>query len=251
MESAGLKRSDIVFDPWNGSGTTTYTASHLGLTSRGFDLYPVMVVVARARPLSATEADSIEPLAADVISGARAGHESLDAADPLECWFTRETALSIRAIEGSIRRHLVGKMTMTQSGTKLDRIPGMAATFYVALFSGCRTMVKPFEILKSTWLRRPKENEVKIEATHAFIAQRLTYNGRSMAEALVTETAQPNLLVADRGYGGSDMPTRSQPISLLKASDPILHLRRIAHASITQLLRVSNSRLGALAAVVG
>ncbi len=134
LESARLNRGDIVFDPWNGSGTTTYTASHLGVTSRGFDLNPVMVVVARARLLAASEADSIEPLAADVISNARIGRKSFDAADPLKCWFTNETALSIRAIEQSIRHHLVGKMTMTRSGTKLDRISGMAATFYVALF---------------------------------------------------------------------------------------------------------------------
>jgi hypothetical protein len=158
-----------------------------------------MVVVARARLLSASEADSIEPLAADVITGARAGGESFDGADPLKCWFTSQTALSIRAIEGSIRRHLVGKMTMTQSGTKLDRISGMAATFYVALFSVCRTLVKPFQSSNPTWLRCPKENEVKVEATHAFITQRVADNLRSMVAALVTETAQSNLLVSDRG----------------------------------------------------
>jgi hypothetical protein len=199
LESARLRRGDIVLDPWNGSGTTTYTASHLGLTSRGFDLNPVMVVVARARLLAASEADSIEPLAADVISSARIGRKSFDVADPLKWWFTTDTALSIRAIERSIRRRLVGKMTMTRSGTKLDRISGMAATFYVALFSVCRTLAKPFQSSNPTWLRRPKKEEDKAEAPHRFIAQQLADNLRSMAAALSAETVQPNLLVSDRG----------------------------------------------------
>lgn len=199
LASARLQPGAIVLDPWNGSGTTTYTASHLGLTSHGFDLNPVMVVVARARLLAASEADSIEPLAADVISDAQTPCKSLNDADPLTFWFSTETALSIRAIEGSIRRHLVGKMMLTRSGTRLDRISGIAATFYVALFSVCRTLVKPFQSSNPTWLRRPRENEVKVEATHASIALRLADNLRSMAAALVTETAQSNLLVAERG----------------------------------------------------
>ncbi len=256
LESAGLQRSDIVLDPWNGSGTTTYTASHLGLTSRGFDLNPVMVVVARARLLAASEADSIEPLAADVISDARAGHKSLDAADPLECWFTTETALSIRAIEGSIRRHLLGKMTMTRSGTKLDRISGMAATFYVALFSVCRMLASPFQSSNPTWLRRPRENEVKVEAAHAFIAQRLADNLRSMAEALVTETAQPNLLVAERGVWdvrhadstSADIPAES--VDLILTSPPYCTridytgATRVELAILAPLLRLSAEDLG-------
>jgi hypothetical protein len=199
LESARLRGGNVVLDPWNGSGTTTYTASRLGLTSRGFDLNPVMVIVARARLLAASEADSIEPLAADLISDARAGRKRFDAADPLTWWFTTETALSIRAIERSIRRHLVGKMTMTRTGTKLDRISGMAATFYVALFSVCRALAKPFRSSNPTWLRRPKKEEAKAEAPQGFITRRLADNLSSMAAALAAETAQPNFLVSDRG----------------------------------------------------
>lgn len=75
----------------------------------------------------------------------------------------------------------------------------MAATFYVALFSVCRTLAKPFRSSNPTWLRRPKKEETKAEAPHGFIAQQLADNLRSMAAALAAETAQPNLLVSDRG----------------------------------------------------
>ena len=37
-------KEKVVLDPWNGSGTTTRTASQLGIGSVGFDLNPVMVL---------------------------------------------------------------------------------------------------------------------------------------------------------------------------------------------------------------
>src|SRR5712691_6052636 len=61
----------LIYDPWNGSGTTTYVASTLGIKSRGLDLNPVMVVVSIARLLSPMEADSIEPLAVEILRQAR------------------------------------------------------------------------------------------------------------------------------------------------------------------------------------
>src|SRR3989338_5969494 len=64
LMSANLPRHAGVLDPWNGSGTTTFTASALGLSSIGIDLNPVMIVVARARLLPPSEADHLRPLAA-------------------------------------------------------------------------------------------------------------------------------------------------------------------------------------------
>lgn len=49
IASCNLKGAMTVLDPWNGSGTTTSAARRLGHCAIGFDLNPVMVVVARAR----------------------------------------------------------------------------------------------------------------------------------------------------------------------------------------------------------
>ena len=43
-----LPNDAVIYDPWNGSGTTTYVASTLGVSSIGFDLNPVMVIVAKS-----------------------------------------------------------------------------------------------------------------------------------------------------------------------------------------------------------
>jgi hypothetical protein len=174
-----------VFDPWNGSGTTTYSASLLGLRSYGFDLNPVMIVVARARLLPITEADNIEPLAKEVVKFAEPdGEAPLDADEPLSLWFSERTSVSIRAIERSIRERLVGAVAATTVGPNLEWISELAATFYVALFSVCRELASPFLSSNPTWLRRPKDGEPKVNVPRDLVEERLVTNLRSMALAL-------------------------------------------------------------------
>lgn len=66
LQSAKLSRGAVVLDPWNGSGTTTYTATSLGLNAIGIDLNPVMIIVARTRLLPPSESDHLRPLAATI-----------------------------------------------------------------------------------------------------------------------------------------------------------------------------------------
>jgi hypothetical protein len=198
LASAGLPASAVVLDPWNGSGTTTYAASRLGLASCGFDLNPVMVVVARARVLATSEADSIEPLASEVTKHSHTPLK-LDKDDPLCRWFGPATAAHIRGIERSIRRHLVGTMTIAPEGLHLDRISGLAATFYVALFAVCRELAGRFQSSNPTWLRYPRDQESRIGTTRASLVDRLTENLKSMAAALVAKGAQPDASRAEQG----------------------------------------------------
>jgi hypothetical protein len=184
LTSARLGADAVIFDPWNGSGTTTYTASLLGMASRGFDLNPVMVIVARARMLSPSEADSIEPLAKEIIKSIRGGRSSGEDEEPLSWWFGDGTAAVVREIERGIRQRLIGAMTLTPRGTHLERISGMAATFYVALFIVCRELVARFRSSNPTWLRRPKDSEARIGVSREVITDKLLDNLRSMAAAL-------------------------------------------------------------------
>jgi hypothetical protein len=196
LTSAKLGDDAVVFDPWNGSGTTTYTASLIGLTSRGFDLNPVMVIVARARLLAPSEADSIQPLANEIARSIRPDRDSIDDKEPLTSWFGKGTAAVIRAIEQSIRQRLVGAMTMTSTGIHLERISGLAATFYVALFILCRELSIRFRSSNPTWLRRPKAGETRIGVSQHVITNKLVGNLRSMARAL---SARADLFSIEQG----------------------------------------------------
>jgi DNA methylase len=185
LHSAKLPQDAVVLDPWNGSGTTTYTATSLGLNSIGIDLNPVMIIVARARLLPPSEADHLRPLAATILSHAHSAPLALAPDDALLGWFDPATAAFVRGIEQNIRRSLVGSMTKSPDGVHLDRISGTAATLYVALFAACRRLVAPFRSSNPTWLRAPKADDPRIAASKAAIARDFGNNVRGMTAALV------------------------------------------------------------------
>jgi hypothetical protein len=196
LTSAALPDDAVVADPWNGSGTTTYAASQLGHTSRGLDLNPVMVIIARARLLAPSEADSLEPLSAKLVKNLRVDPRNLAGDDPLLVWYMPPVAALIRAIEKRIRDQLVGKMTLLPTGTRLDRISGFAATLYVALFSVCRALASRFQSSNPTWLRHRRKGEVRIKARREEVIGAFLANIRAMASALA---ARVELDPAERG----------------------------------------------------
>ena len=143
-----------------------------------------MIVIARARLLPPSEADSLEPWARDTVKGVRADLRILKPRDPLLWWFKRPTAALIRALERQIREQLVGDQTLTPDGVKLENISGFAAAFYVALFSLCRQMAVPFRSSNPTWLRKPKVGDALLEADRDTVLSGFAMNVRNMAVAL-------------------------------------------------------------------
>jgi hypothetical protein len=183
LSSCELEPNAVVLDPWNGSGTTTYAAAQLGLSARGFDLNPVMVIVARARLLASSEADALRPLAATIISHLRVAPKPREK-DALNTWFAPRTAAVIRALEEEIRRTVVGELTLQNDGTDLSNIAGTAATLYVALFAACRTLAAPFKSSNPTWLRKPKVDEEPIDVSRSTVVRLFADNVRGMSAAL-------------------------------------------------------------------
>lgn len=184
LASAALPAHAVVLDPWNGSGTTTYAASQLGLTSMGFDLNPVMIAVARARLLPPSEADSIDPLAREISAHDPHTERSVGADEPLSLWFEDATAAHLRALEATIRKQLIGEMTLTSAGVRLNNLSGLAATFYVGLFAVARDLAAPFKTTNPTWLRAPKDKEKKVHAPRKLIVSKFLKALHGMAEAL-------------------------------------------------------------------
>lgn len=213
IESAGLPSDAVVLDPWNGSGTTTYAASQLGLRSIGVDLNPVMIIVARARLLPPSEADHLRPLAATILSNARSLPTTLGANDALLGWFDPASAAFIRAIEQNIRRSLVGGMTRSTDGLHLDRISGTAATLYVALFAACRRLASTFRSSNPTWIRLPKSAEDRVAPSVRVIAQQFAENVRGMAAALA-EKGSAQATNADERQAGTSLIVLSDTVSM-------------------------------------
>lgn len=220
LQSAKLASGAVVLDPWNGSGTTTYTATSLGLNAIGIDLNPVMVVVARARLLPPSEADHLRPLAATILAHARSAPPKLSPDDALRGWFDPETAAFIRGIEQNIRRSLVGSMTRSPDGVHLDRISGTAATLYVALFAACRRLVAPFRSSNPTWLRAPKADDIRISASQVNVARDFGSNVRDMTAALV-QKRETDLCLKNVPHPGDCKVTLSDTVSMDITADSV------------------------------
>jgi len=143
-------------DPWNGSGTTTSSAALNGCKAIGFDLNPVMAVVAKARLLPQHELASIAPLLADILKKAALARGGPDVGDALQIWFAPDAAIAVRRIEQAIYRLLV---SATEDGGALDSIQDLssiAAFFYVALFGAVRSLLRRFKGSNPTWITRPR-----------------------------------------------------------------------------------------------
>lgn len=235
LSSADLNETAVILDPWNGSGTTTYSASILGLSSVGFDLNPVMAIVARARLLSPSEADSIEPLAHEIAKAMDALPEQL-AFDPLETWFGLMTAASIRRLEVCIRNRLVGSMTITPTGTQFANISGLAATFYVALFSVCRELSAKFRSSNPTWLRKPRLAEPRIGKSDQFIRHSFLETLRRMARALAERSpeSRPDHGTASIYVANStNLPLPKESVDFVLTSPP--YCTRIDYTAATRI----------------
>lgn len=192
----------VVLDPWNGSGTTSFTAARLGHTALGVDINPAMIVVARARLLPSSEGDSLLPLAQQIAIKARKQMPLLSE-DSLLLWFDARTATVLRSIERSISTHLIGSRTLASSYVELDHISSLAAVNFVALFAVARELARNFRGTNPTWTRSAKIKEQLISCPRSEIENLYLSKIRQMANSLLTKlpiqnnTSQVELLSAD------------------------------------------------------
>lgn len=157
IEKFAVPANSTVFDPWNGAGTTTIAAAQRGLKSVGFDLNPVMAIVAKARALSQDSADLLLPLSNLLIDKAKI--EPLKV-DPLSEWFASPSVDLIRAIARSIRKNASGGLK--QLGIAGEHVSAPTAVMYVALFAACRSSLTPLRSSNPTWVRAAKSDSEKI-----------------------------------------------------------------------------------------
>ncbi len=191
ISSARLDQGAIIFDPWNGSGTTTQAASKLGYHAIGCDINPVMIVVSRARCLPPSDGDSIKPLASKIIDQINVKEMQIDEYDPLLGWFEHHTVEFIRSVEYAIREYLLGAWTLQPDGTHFECMSSLAATFYVALFLTCRSLTSSFQSSNPTWLRRRKDNEAPIVVDQATILNMFRHRLDAMSNQLVAGRLDP------------------------------------------------------------
>ncbi|MGH8477024.1 MAG: DNA methyltransferase [Methylococcales bacterium] len=186
LESLMIENDSVVFDPWNGSGTTVLVATRMGLKSIGIDLNPVMVIVAKASFVSATEVNSLVPIAQSLIERSQARNKKGLADDPLSKWLFPESTGIIRQLEFEINQTLVSRdcYAPLTSKTELDRLAPLGAFFYLALFRTGRCLLKDFVPTNPTWVKFPQCPQLRKRPSSSMIYRTFIGEVRNLVRCL-------------------------------------------------------------------
>jgi DNA modification methylase len=228
IESAAGRKSLTIADPWNGSGTTSSAATQLGHVSYGFDLNPVMVVVAKARLVDKIESASLIPLALDIVSNLNLPLRKPDN-EPLETWFDTSSAAAIRSLQQSVLRLLV------PSGATVDvnKFSDLAAFFHVGLFSVVRGLLVDFTTSNPTWFRKTSHAGKVCGVTPATLGAAFHNVVSTMAKALTDTASMPKRprACAVSVATSANLPLPDESVDLLLTSPP--YCTRIDYAVAT------------------
>jgi len=153
-------------DPWNGSGTTTEAATDLGYHAKGYDLNPVMIIIAKARNVSFSQYQVLKEMQRDFgeqLHILDQTHKLNLNNDPLTDWFVPETVEALRVLEyclQSISPDFTEYVRLFHHQQMLLNITTETAFFYVALFRVLKELSSSFRSSNPTWIKKPKqENE--------------------------------------------------------------------------------------------
>lgn len=231
LANLSAKCAGLVFDPWNGAGTTTAACAELGLEAYGSDLNPVMVVVAKGRLLAPKTSGSIAPLAKRVVDFVK--DEEILSDDPLNVWFRPDAARVIRNLELAVFKTLVAPEVLEGRQGSIVGASDLACFFYIGLFNVVRTLLAPLRSSNPTWMRRPAA-DARIGATRATVASLFDESMSLLTDALVVSTVQPRKVQQrlEIALGdSSSIPLEKESVSTVLTSPP--YCTRIDYAIAT------------------
>jgi hypothetical protein len=222
IQSSGFGQGSTFLDPWNGSGTSTTAAAFSGHRAIGFDLNPVMAVVAKARLLPNIEVPSVAPLLSEILKKAADRGSSVDD-DPLLTWFMPSSVAEFRSIERAIYLLLI---SASQTGNLVEAastMSSMASFFYVALFRTVRQLLGRFQASNPTWVTRPSSPRSRIRPSTAEIRNAFESHVYAMSASVKAESCdlqRANIECTIKVGSSEDLPVPTSSVDLVLSSPP-------------------------------
>lgn len=139
-----------VLDPWNGAGTTTSVAHHLGHDAAGFDINPVANLVASAKLAHPEDADHVIGLAKRWAAG---GPEDVHDCDPLLPWLAPSVVAQYRSIEAGLLEEIGTRNNGTIADPLAGGLPPLASFLLLALIRTARQHARIVTGTNPTWTR--------------------------------------------------------------------------------------------------
>ncbi len=190
----------------------------------GFDLNPVMVIVAKARILDARSRCTIEATLDEILREAsrfESDHEN----EPLDAWFNSQGAKYVRSIERAIYFGLANgpRESYVVDLSDLTPISPLASFFYVALFRLLKEMLRPFRSSNPTWIKMAGGTTRKLDIDQASFFEKFKLSVRAMKQDLSCRPGSPNPLPSSPKLevASSDhLPVESSSIDAVITSPP-------------------------------
>jgi len=211
-------------------------ASSLGLPAIGFDINPVMVIVAKARLLPFSETPSLAPLALAILEESRRCIYTTNG-DPLLIWFKPKTAATLRSLERACNKILVG----SDDNWNVNSISSLASTFYTALFKVCRTLVSSLRTANPTWTRLPKDNKERVGFSAKEIEDQFLSAISLICRAAGSEMSRPPQVACRVKLADATTETPAELVDVVLTSPP--YCTRIDYAVSTRVELALISRL--------
>jgi SAM-dependent methyltransferase len=222
-----------VLDPWNGSGTTTAVAAGKGFEGFGFDLNPVMAVVARARLLNKRDRPSLRPLAKLFAENRPRGSGDVTL-DPLTLWFKPAAVERIRRLEYGLQKALFDLpewVPMHQHIVK-NEFSDLAAFFYLALFRTVRQLLAPFQCSNPTWMKASPSKAARISPSDDKICSGFFQQIETMVGALDDDRFDNDSKIKIGIAASQSVPLSAESVDFVLSSPP--YCTRIDYVSATR-----------------
>lgn len=175
-DALGVEEGAAVLDPWMGSGTTLGVAATRGVEVAGIDLNPAMVVVAKGRLLATDTLTTLEPLGAEILSGAT--DVVYPGVDPLRHWLDEESTKWVRALASQIRKALT---TDEAWPCDVDELSSLASFYFVALFEAVTQALRSYGSRNPTWIKRATAYDGAVELSKSQLNSAFTASVKRLA----------------------------------------------------------------------
>jgi DNA modification methylase len=251
-------KNSIIFDPWNGSGTTTLIASKLGYKSIGFDINPVMIIVANAKKIDITSLENLKNKTESIINIAKTLRlTDIDVLnDPLNVWLHASSVLPFRQIETAFLIANNAKKNDLNSNN-FEGASNVISFYYVALFKTIKELLSGFRSTNPTWIKRPKSNTEKINIKSSEVFNTFSLYVNELIDAVnVDDENSVGFGISNISIASSDsLPLADNSIDIVITSPPyctridyaiatILELAILGYSDKTQLKTLRNQMIG-------
>jgi DNA modification methylase len=237
IEQIGVSPGATILDSWNGAGTTTEAGVAAGLSVHGYDINPVMVLVAKARLLTDSVLGSIEPICGDILRKAARQITRTTHGEPLGAWLSPATAAAVRAIELSIQRLLVNtrKYQLIADLSTLKDLSSLAAFYYTALFKTLRQLLAPLRGSNPTWFKQ-KSPTPQLQISTSAIHDIFRHEVRQLAASLNAGVTINQQITASLDTSSSiTLPLSDRSIDAVITSPPYCTRLDYAIATLPEL----------------